>query len=378
MSAEPVADDLRMSPASSVVPVGLIDPPDAAVLELSELAQRPSVESALAALREFLGVDVAYTSEIAGGFTTLRALGGDGGSFSIAEGMSLPNEQTYCHGIMTGRLPSVMPDVTTVEAARALPITEIAGIGAFASVPLRFSDGRLYGTLCAANHAAMPTLGPRELQFLHVVARIVADQLEREESYEATQQLRSQAAAASTLVAAVAARDTYTGEHSAAVVKLAGAVAGELGLVGAEVRDVEQVALLHDIGKIAIPDAILHKAGPLSDREWTVMRTHPVSSEQLIRNVPDLCHLASAIRSEHERWDGAGYPDGLAGDDIPMASRITLACDAFHAMTSDRPYRPAMTFEEATSEIAAGSGSQFCPTTAGALLRVLRADHSPA
>ena len=338
---------------------------------LSDLAQRPSVALALEAMREFLGMDVTYTSQILGEQTTLRDIDGDGESFSMSEGLSLPTDQTYCHRVLAGRLPNVNPDIRSDPRAASMPITEIAGIGAFTSVPLQFSDGRLYGTLCAASHDAMPTLGYRELQFLHVFARIVADQLERDEIQGHALQLESQASAAATLIAAVDARDSYTGEHSQAVVGHAGAVARDLGLSASEVRKVELAALLHDIGKIAIPDAILGKAGPLTDEEWEVMRTHPIASERLIGNVPQLADLATVIRSEHERWDGNGYPDGLAGEQIPLASRITLVCDAYHAMTSDRPYRKAMSAERARAEVAAGAGTQFCPTAAEALLRVV-------
>ncbi|MBA3263250.1 MAG: HD domain-containing protein [Thermoleophilaceae bacterium] len=338
---------------------------------LSELAQRPSVTLALEAMREFLGMDVAYTSEIVGDKMTLRAVDGDAESFSVGEGVSLPSEQTYCQRVMTGRLPNINPDIRGDDRAASLPITQIADVGAFTSVPLHFSDGRLYGTLCAASHDAMPSLGYRELQFLHVFARIVADQLEREEIQGKAQQLESQASAAATLIAAVDARDSYTGEHSQAVVAHAGAVARDLGLSVSEAKNVELGALLHDIGKIAIPDAILNKDAPLTDEEWEVMRAHPIFSERLIGNVPQLAHLAPAIRAEHERWDGGGYPDGLAGEQIPLASRITLVCDAYHAMTSDRPYRKAMPADRAMAEIAGGAGTQFCPTAAAALLRVL-------
>ena len=341
--------------------------------DLSVLAQHPSVELALGAMREFLGMDVAYASEIVGDQMSLHSVDGDVESFNVSMGLSLPSEQSYCHHVLAGRLPNVIPDIRGEPRAASMPITQIGNIGAFTSVPLKFSDGRFYGTLCAASHDAKPSLGYRELQFLHVFARIVADQLERDEIQGKTLQLESQASAAAILSAAVDARDSYTGQHSQAVVAHAVAVAGELGLGASEAKDVELVALLHDIGKIAIPDAILHKKGALTDEEWDVMRTHPISSARLIGNVPDLARLAPAIRAEHERWDGGGYPDGLAGDQIPLASRITLACDAFDAMTSDRPYRKAMSVDRAKAEIAAGSGTQFCPTAAQALLGVLSA-----
>jgi HD-GYP domain-containing protein (c-di-GMP phosphodiesterase class II) len=131
--------------------------------------------------------------------------------------------------------------------------------------------------------------------------------------------------------------------------------------------------LLHDIGKLAIPDSMLQKPGPLTDDEQDVMRTHPVESERIVAGLPGLRHLGLAVRSEHERFDGSGYPDGLAGEAIPLASRITFVCDAYHAMVSDRPYRAALTIDQARRQIVDGSGTQFCPKAAGALLATLPA-----
>src|SRR6266850_1760374 len=117
-------------------------------------------------------------------------------------------------------------------------------------------------------------------------------------------------------------RTSSNAEHSQAVVKHAAAVARKLGLSEEQVVDVSHVALLHDIGKIAIPDAVLLKPGRLTEEEWDVMRSHPIARERLICNAEGLQHLAPAMRAEHERWDGTGYPDGLAGEEIPIASRI--------------------------------------------------------
>jgi HD-GYP domain-containing protein (c-di-GMP phosphodiesterase class II) len=129
--------------------------------------------------------------------------------------------------------------------------------------------------------------------------------------------------------------------------------------------------MLHDIGKLSTPDAILHKAGPLTEAEWEVMHRHPVDGERLISSTPGLEYLAPAIRAAHERWDGAGYPDRLAGAQIPIASRITLACDAYNAMVSDRAYRRALPTEAARRELSENAGSQFDPVVAEALLGVL-------
>jgi HD-GYP domain-containing protein (c-di-GMP phosphodiesterase class II) len=200
---------------------------------------------------------------------------------------------------------------------------------------------------------------------------MVADLLERESLERENREYAVQAVAAQTLIAAVEARDAYTGEHSRNVVAHAGSVARKLGLSDSEVAEVEQVAMLHDIGKLAVPDTILSKPGPLDEQEWETMRSHSISGEELICNTPGLSHLAPAIRAEHERWDGSGYPDGLSKDRIPLASRITFVCDAYHAMTSDRPDRAALTPDAARAEIKAGAGTQFCPASAAALLEIL-------
>jgi HD-GYP domain-containing protein (c-di-GMP phosphodiesterase class II) len=321
-------------------------------------------------------MDVAIASEFVDGDQVYRVLNGDGASFGFVEGGSTPLGQTYCRRVLTGRLPNLIQDTRADERASRLPITESAGIAAFASAPLTFSDGRQYGTLCAASHDPKPGLGYRELQFLQVFAGIIAGQLEREELQEVARRNACESAVTETLIAAVGARDAYTAEHSREVVSHAVAVARRLGLSDAEVADVSRVAMLHDVGKISIPDAILMKPGPLDDDEWAVMRMHPVFGEKLISSAPGLEHLTGAIRAEHERWDGTGYPDGIAGDKIPLASRITLVCDAYHAMITDRPYRRAHSREEAWGELMLHAGTQFDPGVVEALLQTLAEENA--
>jgi diguanylate cyclase (GGDEF)-like protein len=190
------------------------------------------------------------------------------------------------------------------------------------------------------------------------------------------EQERSRAAQAyravvASLAAALEARDGYTGEHSDDVHALSVAVARRLRLGDEQIAEVESVALLHDIGKIGIPDHVLHKPGPLDDEEWLLMREHPVIGERILRPLPGLSAVATAVRHEHERWDGGGYPDGLAGEAIPLASRIVLACDAYTALVSDRPYRKALSTATATEELRRCAGSQFDPRVVEALLACL-------
>ncbi len=173
------------------------------------------------------------------------------------------------------------------------------------------------------------------------------------------------------LAEALLERDRYTGEHSESVVELAADVACGLGLDTGEIDKIRQAALLHDIGKVAIPDEILHKSGPLSEEEWEVMRQHPATGERILRSIPGLGGVARIVRHEHERFDGGGYPDGLSGNEIPIGSRIILACDAYHAMTSDRPYRKAMEHSEAIRELAACAGTQFDPRVTEQLIGCL-------
>jgi diguanylate cyclase (GGDEF)-like protein len=180
------------------------------------------------------------------------------------------------------------------------------------------------------------------------------------------------------LTAALEARDGYTGRHGEETTSLTSRVAEALGLPGDERREIDTVALLHDVGKIGTPNEILHKEGPLTDEEWVVMREHPVVGERILRQVPGFEAIATAVRHEHERWDGGGYPDGIGGEEIPLASRIVLVCDAYHAMTSDRPYRRAMPIADALAELERHAGTQFDPAVVRALVGLVRATEPAA
>jgi diguanylate cyclase (GGDEF)-like protein len=163
------------------------------------------------------------------------------------------------------------------------------------------------------------------------------------------------------LLQALSERHPEIGEHLSEVAILAEATAKELGLPNEETERVRLTGELHDIGKVAIPDGILNKREALDDDEWGFIRRHTLIGERIVSAAPALGSIAPLVRSSHERWDGDGYPDGLAGDAIPIAARIVMVCDAYHAMTSDRPYRRAMSPEVATAELHRCAGSQFDP-----------------
>ena len=170
---------------------------------------------------------------------------------------------------------------------------------------------------------------------------------------------------------ALEAKDAVTSQHTEEVVRLAVAVAAELELDLEVVRNVELGAVLHDIGKVRVPEAILNKPGPLSEDEWAVMRTHPEVGEQILRPIQSLQAILPIVRHHHERWDGGGYPDGLIGRAIPLGARIVAVCDAYRAMTEDRPYRTALGDAAAREELERGAGRQFDGDCVEALLRAL-------
>jgi putative nucleotidyltransferase with HDIG domain len=174
------------------------------------------------------------------------------------------------------------------------------------------------------------------------------------------------------LAAALEAKDAYTNDHASQIAELAGAVCERLGIPAGEARIIRLGALLHDIGKIGIPEAILRKPGPLSAEEMARMQEHPDIGARILEPVPYFADLVPLVRSSHERWDGGGYPDGLGGPAIPLGSRVIAVCDAFHAMIEDRVYRKALSVEGAVAEIERCSGSQFDPSCAGALVAVVR------
>ena len=262
--------------------------------------------------------------------------------------------------LLLGMFPEMIAFADVYSYRRSLlALHEAALVGAFIAGALTVG-GTVATTLMLI---ALPLMTMNALIVGTVSHRFIQTLLQREQFQSAV----------TSLLEALQARDGYTGDHSRETLAMAMAVADELELGATERKLLADTALLHDIGKIGIPNAILQKPGKLTDDEWAVMKEHPVVGEQILRDMPGFEAVARAVRHEHERWDGQGYPDGISGEEIPIASRIVLACDAFHAMTSDRPYRKAMSVEEARAELRLNAGSQFDPRVVEALDRAIAA-----
>jgi HD-GYP domain-containing protein (c-di-GMP phosphodiesterase class II) len=194
--------------------------------------------------------------------------------------------------------------------------------------------------------------------------------------YENKNRLRSSAGrqSADVLMAILQERNPDLGWHVAGVAGLAAAVAKRLSISDVELENLQHAGELHDIGKMAIPDAILNKSGPLDDSEWELMRQHTIVGERVLGAAPSLEPIGALVRATHERWDGAGYPDAKTGEDIPLGARIIFVCDAFDAMVSHRAYGRRRTVEQAIEELRRCAGSQFDPRVVDAFVAAVEED----
>lgn len=235
------------------------------------------------------------------------------------------------------------------------------------SVPIRV-DGRIWGVLNleeVRDHA----FDEGDATLMRTVANQLGVALHRIRLYGELE--HALVTMLTVLGAAMEVRDAYTALHEEAVAELAVAIARELGLDPGARRAIRYAALTHDLGKLAVPNEILHKPGPLDDAEWEIMRRHTIVGADMLARIPFFEDVHRLVRGHHERWDGGGYPDGLRGEDIPIGARILCVCDSFNAMTTTRPYRHAMTQAAALREIRRCAGTQFDERVVAAFGRAL-------
>ena len=240
--------------------------------------------------------------------------------------------------------------------------------------PSRRSQSRAAGARSSWRLRTPTELGERELELLGGLAHQAKLAIANASSFEGLE--RTFLSTVEALANALEARDEYTSSHARWITDTALLVGQELGLDGDTLKRLELGALFHDIGKIGIPNSVLLKPGPLTEDERELIETHPELGAKIIAPIDQLQDVCGIVRACHERWDGAGYPDRKAGEEIPLEARIIFACDAFHAMTTDRPYRSALDPREALRRLEEAAGSQFDPRVVDVCLRVL--EHAPA
>ena len=251
------------------------------------------------------------------------------------------------------------------------PVEQAAtgGVRAAGAAPISWG-GEVRGAVSAGTVDTQRMFGRHELEALSDLAELGGMALEHAAMRDRLEQVVQ--AGVEVLARAVDMRDSYTARHSDELAELALRVGERLGLDGRELLDLEFAARLHDLGKIGVPDQILRKPGPLTEQEWDVVRHHPAWGAEMLASIPGLERVASLVMSHHERYDGHGYPDGLKGEQIPLGSRIISTCDAYQAMVSNRPYRPALAPVHALRELHDQAGSQFDPEAVDALSETTR------
>jgi HD-GYP domain-containing protein (c-di-GMP phosphodiesterase class II) len=231
-------------------------------------------------------------------------------------------------------------------------------------------DNAFLGAILLSGRARGGAFSREEGMLLNFVADVASVAFGSFKDREAVE--KSYVSTMASLMETVEAKDSYTRGHTERVVVFATELAKAVGVAGRQLQEIEWAAALHDIGKIALPDAILTKAGPLTADEYGVMKEHTTRGDRILQHLKYLDTARMIIRAHHERYDGRGYPDGLAGEEIPLGARIMAIADSYDAMTSARPYRHAMDPQDALAEIEVNAGTQFDPKLVATFLTIMR------
>lgn len=240
---------------------------------------------------------------------------------------------------------------------------------AILAVPLR-ARGRLVGVLQLLNPIGKERFEREDLERMRLFAAPLGPAIDNARLYTALKSLYLDTVTA--LAEAVEKRDPYTGGHVRRVVLYSVLLGHEMGLDQQELDRLRIASTLHDVGKIAVPDEVLRKPGPLDDSEFDIMKRHPLDGAEILSRIPELRDILPGVRSHHERLDGRGYPDGLEDEEIPLSARIIAVADTYDAMTSSRPYRKALEHDVAVAEVQEGAGTQFCPRVVAAFDRLVQ------
>jgi HD-GYP domain-containing protein (c-di-GMP phosphodiesterase class II) len=260
------------------------------------------------------------------------------------------------------------PFVLEPKDIEAVPVAAEMGIARVVVAPLRLEGNRVAALTATIGDRR---LDDRQLALLAGLAHQAKLAIESAEHYESLE--RTFVSTVAALANALEANDEYTSSHARWITDMSLLVGRELELDRDAMKRLEFGALFHDIGKIGIPSEILQKPGPLTDEEFEIVKEHPELGEKILEPIDRLADVRPIVRACHERWDGLGYPDGKSGLDIPLEARIVLVCDAFHAMTTDRPYRDRLPDAEAVHRLREAAGSQFDPTVVDAFTRLYEA-----
>jgi HD domain-containing protein/GAF domain-containing protein len=296
----------------------------------------------------------------------------DAGSYSeklvLADGhVYLVSDYPLTGRVLATRSPAIAAlDDPEVDPSEAF-VLETVGAHSVLLLPL-LVDGRTWG-LVEIYRTSRRAFTEADLALASIIAVAIGGMASRMTAREQVRLVYHETLAS--LANALASKDSLTQVHTEDVASLALALGERLELGASELEDLHLGALLHDVGKIRVPDSILNKSGPLSEEEWEVMRQHTLAGEAILAPLSSLQGVLPIVRSHHERWDGQGYPDGLRGEAIPLGARIVAVCDAFSAMSEDRPYRSWRERDAIREELTANAGWQFDPTCVSVLLEVL-------
>jgi HD-GYP domain-containing protein (c-di-GMP phosphodiesterase class II) len=293
----------------------------------------------------------------------MRPSGGEG------DGSDISISRTIVDDVVKKGVSTLASDASTDERFKSGQSIVAGGIRSVICVPLQAQD-RVLGVLYADTRSVTNAFNEGDLELMAAIGIQAGIAIQRATLLSELEDLFF--GSIRTLVAAIDAKDRYTHGHSERVTNFALKIAKEMSL-GDEEREIIQLAgLLHDVGKIGVPESVLNKPGDLTEEEWAAVKRHPEHGAEIIANIhaKNIDSISSAVRHHHERWDGSGYPDGLKREEAPLASRILAVADSFDAMTSDRPYRKGFSADQAAEVVAECAGTQFDPTIAQVFRRI--------